>query len=62
MINDPHLAESIGFGSGRRRGQAEGYNAGWDEAVGQANLIIAEKDRQLANLAAEIDKGNQWLG
>lgn len=60
-IQDPYLAESIGFASGRRRGEVDGFN----HAAAQANQIIAQKDayineltagyNQVSSLAKELD-------
>ncbi|WP_448255162.1 hypothetical protein [Ottowia oryzae] len=47
-IQDPYLAESIGFASGRRRGEIDGFN----HAAAQANQIIAQKDARINELTA----------
>ena len=60
-IQDPYLAESIGFASGRRRGMEAGYHAAWDEAEAQANAIIAQKNAEIARLTAELGRANQHI-
>ena len=53
-IQDSHLAESIGYSGGRRRG----HNEGWNAAAAQANAVISQQDAEILRLRLELEKAN----
>lgn len=53
-IQDSHLAESIGYSGGRRRG----HNEGWNAAAAQANAVIGQQDAEILRLRLELEKAN----
>ncbi len=56
-FENSHLAESVGFGTGRRRGHTEGWNA----AVQQMTDRIADRDREIERLTNELRIANNAI-
>lgn len=64
VFQNSYLAESNGFATGHTAGIAAGYEAGesngytdgWNDAIGEANALIAKKNRLLDNLEAQRDR------
>ncbi len=64
VFQNSYLAESNGFATGHTAGIATGYKAGkssgytdgWNDAIGEANALIAKKNLLLDNLEAQRDR------
>ena len=64
VFQNSYLVESNGFATGHTAGIAAGYEAGesngytdgWNDAIGEANALIAKKNRLLDNLEAQRDR------
>ncbi len=60
LFSDNHLAESVGYGTGRRHGEIEGrnhgYNDGWNDAVAEATHRINEANHEIGRLSGLVQE------
>lgn len=64
VFQNSYLAESNGFATGHTAGIAAGYEAGesngytdgWNDAIREANALVAKKNRLLNSLEAQRDR------
>lgn len=64
VFQNSYLAESNGFATGHtagiaagyEAGEASGYTDGWNDAIREANALIAKKNRLLDSLEAQRDR------
>lgn len=60
LFTDNHLAESVGYGTGRRHGEIDGrnqgYNDGWNDAVAEATVRINDSNREIGRLSALVNE------